>query len=159
VARDLEAEGAPIVGNSRISTISPKDRGGFSSLLQRLRLMKHAAQSEARNESDALRLARRSVYPLVGRPSDVLGGARWRSWHEPRDWTLHGEAVKVSKIAEPADRSWTTRSRSTATESRTAAGADRRRDARHIERRRARGDSAAAAAVLAAVQHYFFPRS
>src|SRR6266478_1866883 len=96
LARDLEAEGAPIVGTSPDSIDIAEDRERFQQLLQRLRL-KQPPNRTARNESDALRLAEEIGYPLVVRPSYVLGGRAMEIVHEPRDLERYmREAVKVS---------------------------------------------------------------
>ncbi len=96
LARDLEAEGAPIVGTSPDSIDIAEDRERFQQLLQRLRL-KQPPNRSARNESDALRLAEEIGYPLVVRPSYVLGGRAMEIVHEPRDLERYmREAVKVS---------------------------------------------------------------
>jgi carbamoyl-phosphate synthase large subunit len=96
LARDLEAEGAPIVGTSPDSIDVAEDRERFQQLLQRLRL-KQPPNRTARNEADALRLAEEIGYPLVVRPSYVLGGRAMEIVHEPRDLERYmREAVKVS---------------------------------------------------------------
>src|SRR5467141_284185 len=96
LARDLEAEGAPIVGTSPDSIDIAEDRERFQQLLQRLRL-KQPPNRTARNESDALRLAEEIGYPLVVRPSYVLGGRAMEIVHEPRGLERYmREAVKVS---------------------------------------------------------------
>jgi carbamoyl-phosphate synthase large subunit len=96
LARDLEAEGATIVGTSPDSIDMAEDRERFQQLLQRLRL-KQPPNRTARNEADALRLAEEIGYPLVVRPSYVLGGRAMEIVHEPRDLERYmREAVKVS---------------------------------------------------------------
>jgi len=96
LARDLEAEGAPIVGTSPDSIDMAEDRERFQQLLQRLQL-KQPPNRTARNESDAMRLAEEIGYPLVVRPSYVLGGRAMEIVHEPRDLDRYmREAVKVS---------------------------------------------------------------
>jgi carbamoyl-phosphate synthase large subunit len=96
LARDLEAEGAPIVGTSPDSIDMAEDRERFQQLLQRLKL-KQPPNRTARNEPDALRLAEEIGYPLVVRPSYVLGGRAMEIVHEARDLERYmREAVKVS---------------------------------------------------------------
>jgi carbamoyl-phosphate synthase large subunit len=96
LARDLEAAGAPIVGTSPDSIDMAEDRERFQKLLQRLQL-KQPPNRTARNESDALLLAEQIGYPLVVRPSYVLGGRAMEIVHEPRDLERYmREAVKVS---------------------------------------------------------------
>jgi len=96
LARDLEAEGAPVVGTSPDSIDIAEDRERFQQLLQRLQLLQPPNRT-ARNEADALRLAEQIGYPLVVRPSYVLGGRAMEIVHEARDLERYmREAVKVS---------------------------------------------------------------
>jgi len=96
LARELEAEGAPIVGTSPDSIDMAEDRERFQQLLQRLGL-RQPPNRTARDEADALRLADEIGYPLVVRPSYVLGGRAMEIVHEPRDLQRYmREAVKVS---------------------------------------------------------------
>ncbi|MBA2414202.1 MAG: carbamoyl-phosphate synthase large subunit, partial [Burkholderiaceae bacterium] len=73
LARDLEANGVPIIGTSPDSIDIAEDRERFQKLLQQLGL-KQPPNRTARTEEDALLLAAEIGYPLVVRPSYVLGG-------------------------------------------------------------------------------------
>jgi carbamoyl-phosphate synthase large subunit len=96
LARDLEANGVPIVGTSPDSIDVAEDRERFQQLLQRLGL-KQPPNRTARQESEALRLAEEIGFPLVVRPSYVLGGRAMEIVHETRDLERYmREAVKVS---------------------------------------------------------------
>ena len=96
LARDLEAHGVPIIGTSPDSIDIAEDRERFQQLLHRLQL-KQPPNRTARTEEDALRLAEEIGYPLVVRPSYVLGGRAMDIVHEPRDLERYmREAVKVS---------------------------------------------------------------
>jgi carbamoyl-phosphate synthase large subunit len=96
LARDLEANGVPIVGTSPDSIDMAEDRERFQQLLQRLGL-KQPPNRTARDEGEALRLADEIGYPLVVRPSYVLGGRAMEIVHETRDLERYmREAVKVS---------------------------------------------------------------
>jgi carbamoyl-phosphate synthase large subunit len=96
LARDLEAHGVPIVGTSPDSIDMAEDRERFQQLLQRLGL-KQPPNRTARTEDDALRLAGEIGFPLVVRPSYVLGGRAMEIVHETRDLERYmREAVKVS---------------------------------------------------------------
>src|SRR6201998_1718073 len=96
LALDLEANGVPIIGTSPDMIDAAEDRERFQQLLQRLHL-KQPPNRTARNESDALRVAEEIGYPLVVRPSYVLGGRAMEIVHEPRDLERYmREAVKVS---------------------------------------------------------------
>jgi carbamoyl-phosphate synthase large subunit len=96
LARDLEANGVPIIGTSPDMIDAAEDRERFQKLLQDLGL-KQPPNRTARTEPDALRLAAEIGYPLVVRPSYVLGGRAMEIVHEPRDLERYmREAVKVS---------------------------------------------------------------
>jgi len=96
LARDLEANGVPIIGTSPDMIDAAEDRERFQKLLQDLGL-KQPPNRTARTEPDALRLATEIGYPLVVRPSYVLGGRAMEIVHEPRDLERYmREAVKVS---------------------------------------------------------------
>ena len=73
LARDLEAEGAPIIGTSPDSIDLAEDRERFQGLLQALDLQQPSNRT-VRNLPDALQQARTIGYPIVVRPSYVLGG-------------------------------------------------------------------------------------
>ncbi len=73
LARDLEAEGAPIIGTSPDSIDLAEDRERFQGLLQALDLQQPSNRT-VRNLPDALQQARTIGYPMVVRPSYVLGG-------------------------------------------------------------------------------------
>ena len=96
LARDLEANGVPIIGTSPDMIDAAEDRERFQKLLQDLGL-KQPPNRTARTQPDALRLAAEIGYPLVVRPSYVLGGRAMEIVHEPRDLERYmREAVKVS---------------------------------------------------------------
>jgi carbamoyl-phosphate synthase large subunit len=73
LARALEAAGAPIIGTSPDSIDLAEDRERFSKLVDKLGLLQPPARS-ARNESEAVKLAQEVGFPLMVRPSYVLGG-------------------------------------------------------------------------------------
>ncbi|WP_301102821.1 carbamoyl-phosphate synthase large subunit [Propionivibrio sp.] len=96
LARDLEANGVPIIGTSPDMIDAAEDRERFQKLLEELGL-KQPPNRTARTEPDALRLAAEIGYPLVVRPSYVLGGRAMEIVHEARDLERYmREAVKVS---------------------------------------------------------------
>ncbi|MGF7189606.1 carbamoyl-phosphate synthase large subunit [Robbsia andropogonis] len=96
LALDLEANGVPIVGTSPDMIDAAEDRERFQKLLQDLSL-RQPPNRTARTESEALTLANEIGYPLVVRPSYVLGGRAMEIVHEPRDLERYmREAVKVS---------------------------------------------------------------
>jgi carbamoyl-phosphate synthase large subunit len=96
LARDLAANGVPIIGTSPDSIDIAEDRERFQKLLQRLDL-KQPPNRTARTEADALRLADEIGYPLVVRPSYVLGGRAMEIVQDGKDLERYmREAVKVS---------------------------------------------------------------
>ena len=96
LALDLEANGVPIVGTSPDMIDAAEDRERFQKLLQDLGL-RQPPNRTARTESEALTLAQEIGYPLVVRPSYVLGGRAMEIVHEQRDLERYmREAVKVS---------------------------------------------------------------
>ena len=96
LARDLEANGVPIVGTSPDMIDCAEDRERFQRLLQTLGL-RQPPNRTARAPEEALRLAEEIGYPLVVRPSYVLGGRAMEIVHERQDLERYmREAVKVS---------------------------------------------------------------
>ncbi len=73
LAADLERHGVPIIGTSPKSIELAEDRKFFSALLDKLNL-KQAEAGTATNEEEALAVANRIGYPVLVRPSFVLGG-------------------------------------------------------------------------------------
>ena len=97
LCRKLEAAGAPIIGTSPDSIDLAEDRERFQKLVNDLELMQPANRT-ARNVEDAVRLAEEIGYPLVVRPSYVLGGRAMEvvfAEDELRMYMQH--AVKVSE--------------------------------------------------------------
>jgi len=97
LALALEANGVPIVGTSPESIDVAEDRERFQKLLHELGL-KQPPNRTARTEAQALELAGEIGYPLVVRPSYVLGGRAMEIVHEQKDLERYmREAVKVSE--------------------------------------------------------------
>jgi carbamoyl-phosphate synthase large subunit len=95
-ARELEANGVPIIGTTPDMIDAAEDRERFQKLLHDLGL-KQPPNRTARTEPDAIRLAAEIGYPLVVRPSYVLGGRAMEIVHEEKDLERYmREAVKVS---------------------------------------------------------------
>ncbi len=96
LAKALEANGVPIIGTSPESIDIAEDRERFQKLLVKLEL-KQPPNRTARTEADALAQAQEIGYPLVVRPSYVLGGRAMEIVHEQKDLERYmREAVKVS---------------------------------------------------------------
>ncbi len=95
-ARELEANGVPIIGTSPDMIDAAEDRERFQQLLRDLGL-KQPPNRTARTEPDAIRLAAEIGYPLVVRPSYVLGGRAMEIVHEQKDLERYmRDAIKVS---------------------------------------------------------------
>lgn len=73
LAADLERHGVPIIGTSPKNIELAEDRKFFSALLDKLGL-KQAEAGTATNEAEAIEVANRIGYPVLVRPSFVLGG-------------------------------------------------------------------------------------
>ncbi len=96
LAQDLYDNGVPIIGTSPDMIDCAEDRERFQRLLQQLGL-RQPPNRTARDPQSALRLAAEIGYPLVVRPSYVLGGRAMEIVHEPRELERYmREAVKVS---------------------------------------------------------------
>jgi carbamoyl-phosphate synthase large subunit len=99
LARALEAAGAPIIGTSPDSIDLAEDRERFQKMIERLGL-RQPSNRIARNADEALALAREIGYPLVVRPSYVLGGRAMEIVHDDADLSRYiREAVRVSDSA------------------------------------------------------------
>jgi len=96
LALGLEAAGVPIIGTSPDMIDAAEDRERFQKLLHELGL-RQPPNATARTEPEALEKAAALGYPLVVRPSYVLGGRAMEIVHEQRDLERYmREAVKVS---------------------------------------------------------------
>ncbi len=99
LARDLEAAGAPIIGTSPEAIDLAEDRERFQHLIERLGL-KQPPNATARSTEEALEKAETLGYPLVVRPSYVLGGRAMEIVYNAEDLSRYmREAVSVSNDA------------------------------------------------------------
>ena len=97
LAKGLEAAGAPIIGTSPESIDVAEDRERFQKLVKKLKLLQ-PANATARTTEAAVKLAEKIGYPLVVRPSYVLGGRAMEIVHAREDLERYmREAVKVSE--------------------------------------------------------------
>ncbi|HSG58099.1 MAG TPA: carbamoyl-phosphate synthase large subunit [Woeseiaceae bacterium] len=92
LARELEAAGAPIIGTTPDSIDLAEDRERFQKLVDSLGL-KQPPNSTARNKDEALGLASDVGYPLVVRPSYVLGGRAMEIVHSDEDLAAYMDAA------------------------------------------------------------------
>jgi carbamoyl-phosphate synthase large subunit len=96
LARDLEAAGVPIIGTSPDSIDRAEDRERFQRLVHELEL-RQPPNATARSESEALEQAAAIGYPLVVRPSYVLGGRAMELVYDDRELARYiRNAVSVS---------------------------------------------------------------
>jgi len=96
LARDLEANGVPIIGTSPDMIDCAEDRERFQKLLHELGL-KQPPNRTARDPQSAIALAQEIGYPVVVRPSYVLGGRAMEIVHQQSELERYmREAVKVS---------------------------------------------------------------
>ena len=96
LARALEANGVNIIGTAPDSIDAAEDRERFQHLLQNLGLHQPPNRT-ARTEEEAIRLADEIGYPLVVRPSYVLGGRAMDIVHDRSELERYmREAIKVS---------------------------------------------------------------
>ncbi|MDI1297906.1 carbamoyl-phosphate synthase large subunit [Methylotenera sp.] len=96
LARDLEKAGVPIIGTTPDAIDMAEDRERFQKMLQTLGL-KQPPNRTARTPDEAIRLALEIGYPLVVRPSYVLGGRAMEIVQEQSQLERYmREAVKVS---------------------------------------------------------------
>ncbi len=96
LAADLEAAGVPIFGTSPDAIDLAEDRERFQLLLQDLKLLQ-PANGTARSGDEAVRIATEIGYPVVIRPSYVLGGRAMEIVHDEAGLTRYIQtAVKVS---------------------------------------------------------------
>ncbi|MGQ3095015.1 MAG: carbamoyl-phosphate synthase large subunit [Roseateles sp.] len=105
LALDLERAGVPIIGTTPDSIDIAEDRERFQKLLHALGL-RQPPNRTARTEEQAVALANEIGYPLVVRPSYVLGGRAMEIVHGDKDLERYmREAVRVSeKSPELLDR-------------------------------------------------------
>ncbi len=100
LARQLEAAGAPIIGTSPDSIDLAEDRERFQKLVESLHL-KQPPNCTARSKEDALRMASDVGFPLVVRPSYVLGGRAMEVVHSEEDLAAYMDAAIGVSNASP----------------------------------------------------------
>ncbi|WP_417760299.1 carbamoyl-phosphate synthase large subunit [Shewanella sp.] len=96
LARALEAAGVPIIGTSPDAIDRAEDRERFQQAIRRLE-MKQPENDTVTTVEGAVAAAEKIGYPLVVRPSYVLGGRAMEIVYEEQDLRRYfNEAVKVS---------------------------------------------------------------
>jgi carbamoyl-phosphate synthase large subunit len=92
LARDLEAAGAPIIGTSPDSIDLAEDRERFQKLVEEIGL-KQPPNRTASSKKQALERGSSVGYPLVVRPSYVLGGRAMEIVHSDEDLAAYMDAA------------------------------------------------------------------
>ena len=96
ICRALEEAGVPIIGTSPDAIDRAEDRERFQQMVQRLHL-RQPPNATARSEEEALAHSKVIGYPLVVRPSYVLGGRAMEIVYQEEELKRYmREAVKVS---------------------------------------------------------------
>lgn len=96
LAKALEANGVPIIGTSPDAIDQAEDRERFQQLVTQLNLHQ-PANGTVRSETEAIALANQIGYPLVVRPSYVLGGRAMEIVYQEADLKHYlAHAVDVS---------------------------------------------------------------
>lgn len=99
LARELEAAGAPIIGTSPDAIDRAEDRERFQGMVEKLNLLQ-PENGTARSHDEAVKIAARIGYPLVVRPSYVLGGRAMEIVYREEELNRYmNEAVQVSNEA------------------------------------------------------------
>ncbi len=99
LARALEKAGVPIIGTTPDAIDRAEDRERFQKMIQKLEL-RQPPNSTARSEQEAVKKAEQIGYPLVVRPSYVLGGRAMEIvYSETELLNYMSAAVKVSEDA------------------------------------------------------------
>ena len=97
LARALKKNGAPIIGTTPDSIDLAEDRERFQRLVKKLKLLQ-PPNATARTTDAAIKLAEKIGYPLVVRPSYVLGGRAMQIVHRREDLEAYmRDAVRVSE--------------------------------------------------------------
>jgi carbamoyl-phosphate synthase large subunit len=97
LARDLEANGVPIIGTTPDAIDRAEDRERFQQMIERLQL-KQPPNATVRSTEQALVEAQKIGFPLVVRPSYVLGGRAMEIVHKEEELKRYmREAVQVSE--------------------------------------------------------------
>tara|TARA_B100001250_G_scaffold160001_1_gene137414 strand:+ start:11135 stop:14353 length:3219 start_codon:yes stop_codon:yes gene_type:complete len=96
LANDLESQGVKIIGTSPDSIDLAEDRERFQKLVKELNLLQ-PPNATARSKEEAISLANNVGYPLVVRPSYVLGGRAMEIVHTDEELSIYiDEAVSLS---------------------------------------------------------------
>ena len=99
LVNDLSKFGVPIIGTSSKSIDAAEDREKFKDILKDIDVLQ-PANSTARNKTQALKEAEKIGYPIIVRPSYVLGGRAMEVIYDSQELKKYiTEAVRVSNDA------------------------------------------------------------
>ncbi len=99
LVNDLAKFGVPVIGTSSESIDAAEDREKFKNILKKINVLQ-PANSTARNKKQALQEAEKIGYPIIVRPSYVLGGRAMEVIYDSEELKKYiNEAVKVSNDA------------------------------------------------------------
>ncbi len=101
LARRLEAAGAPIIGTSPAAIHEAEDRASFNALCERLGLMQPRGKVAA-DAREAVQLATELGFPLMARPSYVLGGRAMRTVRSMDELTTYLNEVYAAVEGQPS---------------------------------------------------------
>ncbi|AFZ68381.1 carbamoyl-phosphate synthase large subunit [Deinococcus peraridilitoris] len=101
LARRLEEAGAPIIGTSPAAIHEAEDRASFNALCERLGIAQPKGKVAA-NASEALQLARELGFPLMARPSYVLGGRAMRTVRSMEELDAYLREVYAAVEGQPS---------------------------------------------------------
>ena len=124
LAKALEEAGVPLLGTPVDAIDLAEDRGRFGALLRRLEI-KHPPYGTALSAEEAVAIAEDVGFPLLVRPSYVLGGRAMEICYDgraARDLPGAPTSRPTRSTRCCSTGSWRTRSRSTSTRSPTASG-------------------------------------
>jgi carbamoyl-phosphate synthase large subunit len=143
LAAPLAAQGVPLLGSDLETIDQAEERTRFAALLDRLGIPQPEG-GMAHSIEEALTLAERIGYPVIVRPSFVIGGLAIDFCYSPDDLVASSRRRRWSTPTGPSGSTATWRgSRSTSTRSATASGPDpgsprARRASRRPQRRQRR---------------------
>jgi len=101
LARKLEAAGAPIIGTSPGAIHEAEDRASFNALCERLGIPQPRGKV-AESATEAMQLARELGFPLMVRPSYVLGGRAMRTVRSMEELDAYLREVYASVEGQPS---------------------------------------------------------
>ncbi len=94
LAAGLAEAGVPLLGDPLAAIEAAEDRGRFGALLAELGLRAPAVGARRRRPTEARALAERLGYPVLVRPSYVLGGRGMRVARRPEELELDGARAR-----------------------------------------------------------------